>query len=56
MFGWIGIVIGILLALAGIFLVFFFPTTTVHQGESFGKTGVILGVIFLIVAFFLLFF
>jgi hypothetical protein len=56
MFGWLGIIIGILLFLIGGFLVVFFPSTEEHQGETFGLTGVILGFILLIAAFFLVFF
>ena len=56
MFGWIGIIIGILLFLIGGFLVVFFPSTEEHQGNTFGLSGIILGFILLIAAFFLVFF
>jgi len=56
MFGWIGIVIGILFFLIGGFLVVFFPSTEEHQGDSFSLTGILIGFILLIVAFFLVFF
>ncbi len=55
MFGWLGIIIGILLFLLGGFLVVFFPSSEEHQGDSFSLTGVIMGFIFLIAAFFLVF-
>lgn len=56
MFGWLGIIIGILLFLIGGFLVVFFPSTWEHQGDIFSLTGIILGLILLIAAFFLVFF
>lgn len=55
MFGFPGFVLGILLILMGVFLVFFFPTTTEHQPESFGFTGIAMGIIFLVIGFVLVF-
>ena len=55
MFGWIGIIIGILFFLIGGFLVVFFPSTEEHQGDSFSITGVAIGIILLIAGFFLVF-
>ncbi len=46
-FGLAGIIIGILMILVGFFLVFMFPTTTVHQGEKFGIVGIIMGIVLL---------
>ncbi|MBI4181673.1 MAG: hypothetical protein HY520_01770 [Candidatus Aenigmarchaeota archaeon] len=48
MFGLSGLLAGILLLLAGIFLVFFFPGVTEHQPEADAYTGIVLGIIFLI--------
>jgi len=45
MFGWIGIIVGILLLLFAAFMVFFFPAPTVHQSESFGWNGILIGFI-----------
>ena len=56
MFGWIGIVLGIILFLVGGFLVVFFPSTSEHQGDTFSFTGIFMGLIFLVAAFFLVFF
>lgn len=55
MFGLTGLIIGILLILAGLFLVFLFPSVGEHQPESMGWTGVVLGIIFLIVGAVLVF-
>ena len=55
MFGWLGIVLGILLILIGGFMVFFLPTTEKHQPESMAWTGVIVGIVFLIIGGILLF-
>jgi len=55
MFGLIGIVIGILLLLVGIFLVFFFPSTMEHQPPGMSVTGVVLGLVLLVVGFVLVF-
>jgi hypothetical protein len=56
MFGLLGVVIGIVLILLGGFLVFFFPSTTIHQGEDFGVAGVVLGFIILLIGGVLVFF
>jgi hypothetical protein len=56
MFGWIGIIIGILFFLVGGFLVIFFPSSEEHQGDTFSITGIVLGFILLIAGFFLIFF
>ena len=55
MFGFVGIIVGILLLIAGVFLVFFFPTTEEHQPVSFGVTGIVIGIVFLIIGFVLVF-
>lgn len=48
MFGIVGILVGLLLILAGGFLVFFFPSTAEHQPSPFDVVGVVLGFIFII--------
>jgi hypothetical protein len=48
-FGLTGLLAGIVLLLLGFFLVFLFPTTTVHQTEKFGVLGIVLGVLFLLI-------
>ena len=55
MFGIVGVAVGIFLLLLGIFLIFFFPQTTVHQGEGFSIAGIVMGFIFLIVGIVLIF-
>jgi len=55
MFGWLGIVVGILLILIGGFLVFFFPNTQEHQPPPFGVVGVVLGLILIVAAVVLIF-
>ena len=42
MFGWIGLLVGILFILLGGFLVVFFPGTQEHQPPPFGVVGVLL--------------
>lgn len=49
MFGLWGFIIGILLLLAGIFLVFFFPTAGDMQPDDMAWTGVLVGIAFLII-------
>ena len=56
MFGWIGIVVGILLILFGGYLVVFFPAAVEMQPASMSAGAVILGFICLIVGGILLFF
>jgi len=48
MFGWIGVVVGILFIIIGGFLVLFFPGTKEHQPGPFGLVGVVLGFILII--------
>jgi hypothetical protein len=55
MFGWLGVIIGILFIIIAAFLIFFFPMTTVHQTEKFGVVGVVLGFILLIAGILLVF-
>jgi len=55
MFGWPGIIIGIIFILLAAFLIFFFPMTTEHQTEKFGVVGVVLGFILLITGILLIF-
>ncbi|MBI4020737.1 MAG: hypothetical protein HY369_00675 [Candidatus Aenigmarchaeota archaeon] len=55
MFGLLGIAIGILLGLLGVFLVFFFPGVTEHQPESMSWTGIVIGIFCLIAGAVLIF-
>lgn len=55
MFGLLGIIIGILLLLVGMFLVFFFPTTTEHQPQTMSYAGIFLGIVCLVGGFVLVF-
>jgi hypothetical protein len=55
MFGILGTVVGILFILLGGYLVIFFPSTTVHQTESFSVVGIIMGFIFLVAGVVLVF-
>ncbi len=55
MFGFLGALLGILLLAAGVFLVFFFPSTEEHQPEGMSVTGIVMGLIFLVIGFALLF-
>ncbi len=55
MFGLLGLLIGIFLVLIGGYMIFFFPLTSVHQEEYFGKTAIVLGFICLIVGGILIF-
>jgi NhaP-type Na+/H+ or K+/H+ antiporter len=46
MFGWIGIIVGILLLLFAAFMVFFYPAAShEHQPDPYGWNGVIFGFI-----------
>ena len=45
MFGWVGLIIGILLLLFAAFAIFFYPAAAEHQPHGFGWNGVILGFI-----------
>ena len=56
MFGWIGILVGILLIIFGGFLVVFFPSTIEHQPPQMTVGGVILGFVCLVIGVLLLFF
>ena len=55
MFGWIGILAGIIILLLGIFLVFFFPNVTEHQPESMSWTGIVMGFVFIVIGGMLIF-
>jgi hypothetical protein len=55
MFGLFGIVGGILLLLFGIFCVFFFPSSYIHQENELTIGGIIIGVVSLIVGAMLIF-
>ena len=55
MFGVFGFLGGFVLIMIGAFLVFFFPTTSVHQPDSMALTGIVIGIIFFIVGGLLLF-
>jgi hypothetical protein len=55
MFGLFGIAGGILLMLFGIFCVFFFPSSDVHQEKSLAIGGIIIGVVSLIAGAILIF-
>jgi len=55
MFGLVGIIVGILLLIAGFFLVFFFPLNVEHQPETMSITGIVIGILFLIIGFVLVF-
>ncbi|MCX6814815.1 MAG: hypothetical protein NTY20_04170 [Candidatus Aenigmarchaeota archaeon] len=45
MFGWTGIIVGILLLLFAAFMIFFFPASKEHQPDPYGFHGVLLGFI-----------
>jgi multisubunit Na+/H+ antiporter MnhG subunit len=58
MFGWVGIIVGILFLLFAAFAIFFFPGTLEHQSSvesDFGVNGIILGIIVGIIGLALLF-
>ncbi len=58
MFGWIGIIVGILFLLFAAFAVFFFPGTLEHQtgGETdYGLNGMIFGIVVGLIGLALLF-
>lgn len=56
MFGWIGILVGILLVLFGGYLVVFFPAAPEHQAQQMTAGAIILGFICLVIGGILLFF
>jgi hypothetical protein len=56
MFGLLGFLAGVLLALFGVFCIFFFPNVTEHQPEDFAKAGIAIGIISCVLAFFLIFY
>jgi len=45
MFGWTGVIIGILLLLFAAFMIFFFPASKEHQPDPYGFNGVLFGFI-----------
>jgi hypothetical protein len=45
MFGWMGIIVGVLLLLFAAFMVFFFPAAQEQQPHGFGLNGIIFGFI-----------
>jgi NADH:ubiquinone oxidoreductase subunit 3 (subunit A) len=49
MFGWFGVLVGIIFILIGGVLVFFFPMAIDYQSEKFGFVGIVLGFIFLVI-------
>jgi len=58
MFGWVGIIVGILLLLFAAFLVFFMSTAAEHQTSvdvNFGLNGIIFGFIMGIIGLALIF-
>lgn len=55
MWGFLGIVVGILLILIGGFLMFLFPGAPEHQTESFSLVGVVLGFILIVIGGLLIF-
>jgi multisubunit Na+/H+ antiporter MnhG subunit len=58
MFGWVGIIVGILFLLFAAFAIFFFPGTFEHQSSmdtDYGLNGIILGIIVGIIGIVLLF-
>ncbi len=55
MFGWTGVIIGILLLLFAGFMIFFFPAAREQQPQGFGWNGVLLGFIAGIIGLALLF-
>lgn len=54
-FGIAGLIIGVLLLAAGIFLIIGFPAAEEHQPTEFSLAGIVLGVIFLIIGAVLVF-
>ena len=54
-FGFLGAVAGVLLLLAGVFLIFFFPGVSEHQPEEFAHVGIVMGVIFFLFGVILIF-
>jgi NhaP-type Na+/H+ or K+/H+ antiporter len=55
MFGWIGIIIGVLLLLFAAFMIFLFPASQEHQPDPYGWNGVLFGFIAGIVGIVLIF-
>jgi len=55
MFGTIGLIVGILLILWGIYMIIFFPTQSQIQPENIGITGIIFGFILLAAGIILIF-
>ncbi len=57
MFGWVGIIVGILFLLFAAFMVFFFPMSTVESSghQTQGWNGVLFGVIVGLIGIALLF-
>jgi hypothetical protein len=58
MFGWVGIIVGILFLLFAGFAIFFFPGTFEHQssdGMDYGLNGIIFGIIVGVIGLALLF-
>jgi len=49
MFGLLGLVIGALLLIFGVFAVFFFPSSYYHQEEELTVGGVFLGIVSLLI-------
>jgi hypothetical protein len=55
MFGWVGIIVGILFLLFAAFAIFFFPASREHQPDPYGFNGILLGFIVGIIGLALLF-
>lgn len=55
MFGLFGIVGGVLLLLFGIFCVFFFPESSIHQESNLAVGGIMIGIVSLIAGAMLVF-
>jgi hypothetical protein len=55
MFGWTGILIGILLILFGGYMIFLFPDTERYQTAGFTRTGMAMGLLSLLIGAVLLF-
>ena len=55
MFGWLGLIIGIILLVLGGYLVFFFPRAVEYQTEKLSTIGIVWGFIFLTIGAILIF-
>ena len=55
MFGWWGLIPGVLLLLFGAFCIFFFPSSQTHQEKELAIGGIIIGIISLLIGAALIF-